>query len=222
MVARLEERKGHRRFILAALALGEGAVAVAGRGARIRRRRSGNGQPSSIWPNRCNSRTGSVSSVKHADPWSLYAVASVVVLPLDRTRGLPYRQSSRAMAAGRPVVATSVAGIPRSGRRRCHRACSSPARSGGARRRHRRCTRGTTFPARPIGWVLRVDHRYETNFAAQRVVRAVLEDLLTAGLEEPSTRERPERETDPWRTTRALQSSHARAGHRLGGSEFHR
>jgi glycosyltransferase involved in cell wall biosynthesis len=107
VVARLEERKGHR-FMLEALALlppslRDVVLVCAGDG-----------------PARSALESLAVSLQlsdrvrflgHHPDPWSLYAVASVVVLPSIGHEDFPI-VILEAMAAGRPVVATRVAGIP--------------------------------------------------------------------------------------------------------------
>lgn len=107
VVARLEERKGHR-FILEALAqlppsLRDVVLVIAGDGPE---------RPALeqlVESLHLSHRVRFLG--EHPDPWSLYAVASVVVLPSVGHEDFPI-VILEAMAAGRPVVATSVAGIP--------------------------------------------------------------------------------------------------------------
>jgi glycosyltransferase involved in cell wall biosynthesis len=106
VVARLEARKGHRD-LLTAISLLPGAVraglvtVIAGDG------------PERDALEKIAAELGLASQVRflgdHPDPWSLYQVADLVVLPSIGQEDLPI-VLIEAMAAGRPVVATEVAG----------------------------------------------------------------------------------------------------------------
>ncbi len=107
VVARLEQRKGHR-YILQALTqlpppLDDVVLVVAGDGPE---RATLEAQVASL------GITGRVRFLgEYPDPWSLYAVADVVVLPSVGQEDFPI-VILEAMAAGRAVVASRVAGIP--------------------------------------------------------------------------------------------------------------
>jgi glycosyltransferase involved in cell wall biosynthesis len=107
VVARLEARKGHR-FVLQALAqlptpLDDVVLVLAGDG------------PERVALEHLAEKLRIPDRVRflgeHSDPWSLYAVANVVVLPSIGHEDFPI-VVLEAMAAGRPVVASRVAGIP--------------------------------------------------------------------------------------------------------------
>lgn len=107
VVARLEVRKGHR-YVLQALAqlppqFDDVVLVLAGDGperAALERLAK---------TLRISDRVRFLGD--HSDPWSLYAVASVVVLPSIGHEDFPI-VILEAMAAERPVVASRVAGIP--------------------------------------------------------------------------------------------------------------
>jgi glycosyltransferase involved in cell wall biosynthesis len=107
VVARLEARKGHR-FLLEALrylppSCADLMIVMAGSG------------PERASLEELAESLGVSNRVRllgdHPDPWSLYAIADVVVLPSIANEDFPI-VILEAMAAGRPVVATRVAGIP--------------------------------------------------------------------------------------------------------------
>lgn len=107
VVARLEKRKGHR-YILEALSqlppsLRDVVLVLAGDG------------PERAYLEHLAQSLHLSDRVRfvgeHPDPWSLYAVAGVVVLPSIGREDFPI-VVLEAMAAGRPVVATRVAGVP--------------------------------------------------------------------------------------------------------------
>ena len=107
VVARLEVRKGHR-YLLEALqhlptSCADLMVVVAGSG------------PERAALERLAESLGVSNRVRflgeHPDPWSLYELADIVVLPSIGNEDFPI-VILEAMAAGRPVVATRVAGIP--------------------------------------------------------------------------------------------------------------
>jgi L-malate glycosyltransferase len=107
VVARLEQRKGHR-YLFEALsrlpkALDDVVLVVAGDG------------PERAALDALAESEHIAHRVRllgeHADPWALYAAADVVVLPSIGHEDFPI-VILEAMAAGRPVVATRVAGAP--------------------------------------------------------------------------------------------------------------
>jgi L-malate glycosyltransferase len=107
VVARLEVRKGHR-YLLEALrhlpaSCADLMVVVAGSG------------PERAALEQLAESLGVSGRVRflgeHPDPWSLYEVADIVVLPSIGHEDFPI-VILEAMAAGRPVLATRVAGIP--------------------------------------------------------------------------------------------------------------
>lgn len=107
VVARLEIRKGHR-YLLEALqhlpaSSADLMVVIAGSG------------PERAALESLAKSLGVTNRIRflgeHPDPWSLYEVADVVVLPSIGNEDFPI-VILEAMAAGRPVVATRVAGIP--------------------------------------------------------------------------------------------------------------
>ncbi len=107
VVARLEPRKGHR-FLFEAMTRWSGSfddvvLVVAGDGAE---RAALAVLAESL---HISDRVRLLGA--HPDPWSLYAAADVVVLPSIGHEDFPI-VILEAMAAGRPVVATRVAGVP--------------------------------------------------------------------------------------------------------------
>ncbi len=107
VVARLEVRKGHR-YLLEALqhlpaSCADLTVVIAGTGPE---RAALEHLAESL---RVSDRVRFLG--EHPDPWSLYEIADVVVLPSISHEDFPI-VILEAMAAGRPVVATRVAGIP--------------------------------------------------------------------------------------------------------------
>ncbi len=107
VVARLERRKGHRYLLEAVAQLPPSC-------ADVRLVVAGDG------PERANLEEQALALGiawrvrflgEHQDPWSLYNVADVVVLPSIGHEDFPI-VILEAMAAGRPVVATRIAGIP--------------------------------------------------------------------------------------------------------------
>lgn len=108
VVAGLEARKGHRylfeAFSRLPAALREGGILVV----------AGDG-PERTMLERVASSLGIAEHVRfvgrHPDPWSLYELADVVVLPSVSDEDCPI-VILEAMSMGRPVVATTIAGIP--------------------------------------------------------------------------------------------------------------
>jgi glycosyltransferase involved in cell wall biosynthesis len=108
VMARLEKRKGHTYLLDALTQLPQHirdhvSVLVAGVGPE---QAALQGQSAAM------GLTGSVQFLGHRDDrWSLYEAADVIVLPSISHEDMPIVILD-AMAAGRPVVASSVAGIP--------------------------------------------------------------------------------------------------------------
>jgi glycosyltransferase involved in cell wall biosynthesis len=164
VVARLEKRKGHR-YILQALAqlpppLDGVVLVLAGDG------------PERAALEHLTMTLGISDRVRflgdYSDPWSLYAVADVVILPSIGHEDFPI-VILEAMAAGRPVVASRIAGIPDQvvdGVTGYVVAPGDPAALGAAVAG----VLGTPGQVESMGAAGR--SRYETHFAAQLVVEA--------------------------------------------------
>ena len=171
VVARLEARKGHR-YVLQALAqlpaLFDDVVLVL----------AGDGPERAALEHlaaalRISDRVRFLG--EHSDPWSLYAAASVVILPSIGHEDFPI-VILEAMAAGRPVVASRVAGIPDqvvdgvTGRLV---APGDPMALAAAVA----SVLGTPGQVEEMGTA--GQHRYETHFAAQRVVEEYWQTYAT-------------------------------------------
>lgn len=171
VVARLEARKGHR-YVLQALAqlppeFDDVVLVLAGDGPE---RAALEHLAETL---RISERVRFLG--EHADPWSLYAVASVVILPSIGHEDFPI-VILEAMTVGRPVVASRIAGIPDqvvdgvTGRLVDP---GDPAALAAAVAE----VLGTPGQAEQMGTAGRL--RYQTHFAAQRVVEQYWQTYAT-------------------------------------------
>ncbi len=171
VVARLEARKGHR-YVLQALAqlppqFDDVVLVLAGDGPE---RAALEHLAATL---RLSDRVRFLG--EHSDPWSLYAVANVVVLPSVGHEDFPI-VILEAMAAARPVVASRVAGIPDQvvdGVTGSLVAPGDPTALAAAVAG----VLGTPGQVEQMGTAGR--HRYETHFAAQRVVEEYWQTYAT-------------------------------------------
>lgn len=162
VVARLEARKGHR-YLLEALthlpaSCADLMVVIAGSG------------PERGALEHIAESLGVSKRVRfigeHSDPWSLYAIADVVVLPSIGHEDFPI-VILEAMAAGRPVVATRIAGVPDQVRDHVTGRLVEPS---DAVRLAEALADVLDVPGRGEAMGIAGRHRYETHYAPSEVV----------------------------------------------------
>ena len=124
----------------------------------------------------------------HPDPWALYATADVVVLPSIGHEDFPI-VILEAMAAGRPVVATRVAGAPDQVADGVTGYIVAPPGSGSFGFRDRWHVFGTPGRGELLGIAGR--QRYEDHFAPERVVNSYVNAYRTLGTRDHLRRKDP-------------------------------